>query len=116
MADTWDLPEPLRPRARPDALAPEPTRPQGRPESLGHVNSDTEAKATIPDRLPLDRTTLIGLFGAPDGNSALLRLASGKVVRVAEGAEVDGGRVLAIDEQGLRLQRGAESVLLTLPS
>ncbi|HVG47365.1 MAG TPA: hypothetical protein VM899_04425 [Rubellimicrobium sp.] len=120
MADTWDPDEPLRPRARPDGLVPEPLRPHGRPNDLGMedhgtVPQATQADATVPDTLPLDRTALIGLFHGPDGSSALVRLPSGSVVKVGAGETVDGGRVTAINQDGLRLRKGDEEIVLTMP-
>ena len=140
MADTWNItnqlrpharpdalaPKPLRPQARPDAVSPEPTqvtvaldsdprRPRLRPEDLGQLPESTQADATIAEALPLDRTALIGLFHGPDGGSALLRLSSGSVVKVAAGAEVAGGRVTAIGPEGLRLRKDGEEILLTMP-
>jgi len=120
MADTWDLDEPFRPRARPDDLVPEPLRPQRRPSDLGmedhgNVPQSVQADATVPEALPLDRTALIGLFHGPDGSSALLRLPSGSVVKVGAGETVDGGRVTAINQDGLRLRKGGEEIVLTMP-
>lgn len=136
MADTWDITEPLRPRARPEGFAPEPLRPQERPasgtasladaepeperprlrpEGLGTVPESTQADATIPEAIPLDETALIGLLHGPNGSSALLRLPGGSVVKVAAGESVDGGRVTAINQDGLRLQKGGEVILLTMP-
>ncbi|EYD77689.1 Translation initiation factor 2 (IF-2, GTPase) [Rubellimicrobium mesophilum DSM 19309] len=121
MADTWDLPEPFRPHARPDDLVPEPLRPHERPTDLGMedhgaVPSAVQADATLPEAIPLDRTALIGLFHGPDGSSALLRLPSGSVVKVAAGESVDGGRVTAIGQEGLRLQKDGREIVLTMPS
>ena len=66
-----------------------------------------------PTSLPV---LLRGIDNGADMVLGSRRSASGRVVRVSEGHEVDGGRVLAIDDRGLRLQRGGEAVLLTLPS
>lgn len=138
MADTWSIIDRLRPRARPAGVAPEPTRPQLRPanlrgmeraasldtdqrrprlrpEGLGSVPEQTQADATIPEAIPLDRTALVGLFHGPDGSSALLRLPSGSIVKVAAGERVAGGRVTAISQDGLRLQRNGEELILTMP-
>ena len=129
---------PLRPNARPDGLAPEPTRPRLRPDAralpegpldlaeagarprlrpdgLGTVPAETQEAATLAQAIPLDETALVGLFNSPDGGSALVRLRSGRIVRVATGETVDGGRVVAINEDGLRLQRGDRQVLLSMP-
>lgn len=145
MADTWQLRLGLRPRARPgdrtaevasDQVRPrlrpegrapavedtriagvgaDPLRPQLRPEGLGRVSAETQEAATIAEAIPLDETTLIGLFNGPDGGSALLRLPGGKVVKVAAGGYVDGGRVTAISEDGVRLERGDRQIVLTMP-
>jgi hypothetical protein len=79
------------------------------------VPSETLAKATQPGVLPVGDTTLIGLFNGPDGGAALVRLPGGAVVRVAAGTQVAGGRVTAIDEDGLHLSRGSETLRLTMP-
>ena len=119
-------PEPTRPQLRPDTLAPHEeaeatltadagTRPRLRPEGLGTVPQETQQAATLTEAIALNETALIGLFNGPDGGSALLRLRSGGIVRVSTGETVDGGRVVAINEDGLRLQRGEEQVVLTMP-
>jgi hypothetical protein len=120
MADTWKIMNELRPRARPEGLAPEPPRPHERPGDLGMANRGTvpeavQTDATVPEAIPLDRTALIGLFHGPDGSSALLRLPGGSVTKVAAGDTVDGGRVTAIGQDGLRLRKGGEEILLTMP-
>jgi Tfp pilus assembly protein PilP len=79
------------------------------------VPQETQAAATVERALPLDETTLIGLFSGPEGGSALLRLPGGQVVKVATGGYAAGGRVTAIGEDSLRLQRGGRELVLTLP-
>lgn len=116
MADTPETESPLRPHARPDGIAPDAVRPQLRPDKLGHVPEGTEANATVAEAIPLDRTTLIGLFTGPDGGRALLRLATGDIVKVAAGEMVSGGQVTAIDEETVRLERNGVEVVLSMPS
>jgi hypothetical protein len=116
MADTWDIDDPLRPRSRSTGSTERRLRPEERPDRLGQVSETVASDATHRDVLPLDRTALIGLFDGPNGSAALLRLADGSVVKVQPGEAVNGGRVTAIDLQGLRLQRNGEEVVLTLPS
>jgi hypothetical protein len=122
---------PARPQARPDGVdtQPEPeilaeapsdevrpSRPELRPGELGDtVPDETLANATERGVLPPGETTLIGLFNGPEGGSALVRLPGGAVVRVAPGTQVAGGRVTAIDEDGLHLLRGGETIRLTMP-
>ena len=109
--------EQLRPRARPDgAFEAEPLRPHLRPEGLGRVSTETQHAATSAEALPLDRTALIGLFSGPDGSTALVRLPNGEITRVAQGGDLDGGRVTAISEDGLRLRKGEVEFILTMPS
>ena len=140
MADTWEggsrlrpVARPdsietarLRPQARPEGFAPEEqaeladagsasSRPRTRPEGLGTVPAETQEAATIAEALPLDETTLIGLFNGPDGGTALLRIPGGSFVKVAAGGYVAGGRVTAIDEDSVRLERGDREIVLTMP-
>ncbi len=121
---------PLRPRARPpapadavtDAVAEAlsggggaPLRPEARPDGPLSVPTGVAEAATTPGALDLDRLALIGLLHGPEGPSALLRLASGAIVRVAPGEEVAGARVAGIGEDSLRLQRGGEETVLAMP-
>lgn len=122
MADTRDDEPPLRPVARPEDLGTDdlaqagPRRPEPRPEGLGAtVPEETLAQATEPGALDVGETALIGLMSGPEGGAALLRLPGGAVVKVAAGAQVAGGRVTAISEDGLRLLRGGEEIILTMP-
>ena len=116
MADTWKAGAPLRPQARPEDLGPDPLRPQSRPEGLGAVTEEAQHAATVSEALPLDETVLIGLFNGPEGGTALLRLPGGSIVKVAAGGYVDGGKVTAIDQDGVRLERGDRQIHLTMPS
>lgn len=61
-------------------------------------------QATLPNILPLDGVTLIGIFNAHDGPAALLRSSRGKIERVTPGAQAMGMTVTAI---------GADTVMLT---
>lgn len=109
--------EPLRPRARPEgAFEPDQLRPHSRPEGLARVSTETQDAATSTEAFPLGRTALIGLFSGPDGSTALVRLPSGEITRVTQGGDLDGGRVTAISEDGLRLRKGEVEFILTMPS
>jgi hypothetical protein len=125
---------PLRPQLRPqglqtaaseeavtDALAEalasggdNPLRPVARRDGNLQVPPEVAEAATTPEALDTDRMALIGLFHGPESSAALLRLASGRVVRVEAGAVVAGALVSAIGPDSLRLQRGGEETVLTI--
>lgn len=111
------MPDILRPKARPEGLVADagPIRPHARPEGLGEVPPVVAEAATVPGALD-PGTALIGLFLAPSGGSALLRLPSGEVRKVHEGDAVAGGVVVAIAEDGLHLRRGSAEQVLALPA
>ncbi len=140
MADTWQtaprrrpLARPdsietarLRPQARPEGFAPEEAvevadagaasqRPRTRPEGLGVASDETQQAATVAGVLPLDETTVIGLFSGPDGGTALLRLPGGRFVKVTAGGLVAGGRVTAINEHGVHVERDGAEIVLSMP-
>ena len=131
MANTTDTPEQLRPQARPDdlptqedeaiadgvpATATGPARPEARPVGLAEVPEGVRDAATDLAQLSLDGLALIGLFNGPDGGAALVRLPTGSIVKVSQGESVDGGRVSAISEDRLRLQKDGREIVLTMPS
>jgi Tfp pilus assembly protein PilP len=117
MADQPSDDDQLRPRARPEGLfEPEEIRPHARPDGLGQPSEETQEAATLAEALPMDRLALVGLFSGPEGSTALVRLPTGEIQRVAQGELVGGKRVTAISEDGLRLQNGSEQLVLTMPS
>ncbi len=106
----------LRPRARSGGVEAGAPRPEARPEGLGQVPVEVAEEATIEGALPLDRTSLIGIFSGPDGRTALLRLGTGDVVRAAQGDVVNGAVVTAIADDALRLWQDGQERVLTLPA
>ncbi|EPX87864.1 Glutamine phosphoribosylpyrophosphate amidotransferase [Rubellimicrobium thermophilum DSM 16684] len=117
---------PLRPRIRPRDLpqaAPEgamadaptePLRPVARSDGPVAVPPEVAEAATQPDALDPDRLALIGLFHSPGASAALVRLASGQILRVETGQVVAGAVVSAIGPDSLRLQRGGRETILTI--
>lgn len=115
----------LRPRARPTnfeallrrsreqatvrntrAASVEPTIPS---------SASVARQATQNDVLNLRRLNLIGVYGTTSNRRALVRLPSGRYVKVKVGDRIDGGRVVAIGQDQLRYQKGSRSETLRMP-
>ncbi len=109
---------PMRPRQRPanvmthDIASASPTA----------VTSHTGSTATVASRatqdgvLRLNRVNLIGIFGKVSDRSALVRLPSGRVVKVKIGDRVDGGEVVAITANGLTYSKNGRHISLAMPT
>ena len=69
-------------------------------------------QATETNAINLGNINLIGVFGSPDDRRALVRLSSGRVVRVQVGDRLDGGRVTAIGESELRYTKSGRNEVL----
>ncbi|MEZ5751343.1 MAG: hypothetical protein R3D60_05020 [Paracoccaceae bacterium] len=127
----------LRPNSRPDdvterarrALAAAAAAPSNAPEVVEDDEGETASSANAPaipssasvarqatetDAINLGRVNLIGVFGAPSDRRALVRLSSGRVVRVAVGDTIDGGRVSAIGENEVRYTRNGRNEVLRI--
>jgi len=81
----------------------------GRGAGTQMANSQTttaETLATKKDALPDRRVTLIGLFGPQDALQGMIRLSSGRIKTVQTGERLPIGRIVAIDTDGLLVERG----------
>ena len=58
---------------------------------------------------------LIGVYGSTSDRHALVRLPSGKYLRLKVGDRVDGGKVAAIGDQELRYIKNGRNLILALP-
>lgn len=72
--------------------------------------------ATNQDVIRLNRVNLIGVYGTQSSRRALIRLPSGRFVKVKVGDSVDGGRVSAIASDKLQYVKGGRQVVLTIPA
>lgn len=72
-------------------------------------------EATEKNVLNLNRVNLIGVYGSASDRRALVRLSSGRYVKVEVGDRVDGGRVAAIGSNELRYVKGGRNITLKLP-
>ncbi|MCU4653768.1 hypothetical protein N8I71_13065 [Roseibacterium sp. SDUM158016] len=99
-------PAPEGPVVEAAAIAPGPSIPS---------NADVARAATQRGELRLRNINLIGVTGTPSDRRALVRLPSGRFVRVGVGDRLDGGRVAAIGESTLQYVRGGRTVTLDIP-
>lgn len=106
------------------APAPRAAAPQAEPEGVQNVavrptaptRGSVADRATIDNALKLNRVNLIGVYGSSSDRRALVRLPSGRYVKVKVGDRVDGGRVAAIRESRLEYTKGGQRYALTLPN
>ncbi|MFT6104153.1 MAG: hypothetical protein ACJA1E_000569 [Paracoccaceae bacterium] len=73
------------------------------------------ARATVKDAIHLNKVNLIGIYGSSSNRRALVRLSSGRYIKVEVGDKVDGGKVAAIGETELRYEKSGRDVVLKLP-
>ncbi|NKX43897.1 hypothetical protein [Roseicyclus persicicus] len=78
-------------------------------------NADVARAATERNAIRLRDVNLIGVTGTPSNRRALVRLPSGRFVRVAVGDRLDGGRVAAIGETSLQYVRNGRNITLEIP-
>ncbi len=71
--------------------------------------------ATITNIMELNRTNLIGVFGTKQNAIALIRLSSGRIIKVRVGDRFSGWRVLTIYEDKIELANGNKQETLRLP-
>ena len=94
----------------------EPELRQGDTTSRRTSSRSTVARrATIPNAIRLEEINLVGVYGTTGDRRALVRLPSGRYVRVRVGDRVDGGRVARITESELFYLKGAQTVSLRVP-
>ncbi|MBY6153631.1 hypothetical protein KUV47_10445 [Vannielia litorea] len=72
--------------------------------------------ATDRNVLKLRDINLIGVFGSPSQRRALVRLPSGRLIKVKAGDRLDGGKVAAIGQNELRYVKRGKNITLAMPS
>lgn len=78
-------------------------------------NADVSRAATERNAIRLRNVNLIGVSGSSSDRRALVRLSSGRFVRVTVGDRLDGGRVAAIGETTLQYVRSGRTLTLEIP-
>ncbi len=97
------------------ATAKLPKSAKGTVKSAPPSNATVARAATEKSRFKKSRMNLVGIFGAPNKRRALIRLSSGRYVKVQNGDKVSGWKVSAIGESSLRIKKGSRDQVLRIP-
>ncbi|WGI20602.1 hypothetical protein [Amylibacter sp. IMCC11727] len=92
-----------------------PKSARGTVKSAPPTSATVARAATEKSRFKKSRMSLVGIFGAPNKRRALIRLPSGKYVKVQNGDKVGGWKVSAIGEGSLRIKKGSRDQVLRIP-
>ena len=71
--------------------------------------------ATLSNRLELDRTNLLGVFGSKNNPYALIMLSNGEMLKLSIGDQFLGWRVYGIDQTAVHVQNGKNQEILRIP-
>lgn len=85
------------------------------PRSEDQTPQNVAETATRRNALPAGGTVLIGIYGDQNAPEALVRTGSGRIRRIQIGSKVAAARVVAIDANGLVLERGGKTQRLAIP-
>ncbi len=72
-------------------------------------------EATETNAINLGKVNLIGVYGSDNDRRALVRMPSGRYVKVEVGDRLDGGQVAAIGDDQLRYIKSGRNITLQLP-
>lgn len=61
------------------------------------------------------RMSLVGVFGTPNARRALVRMSTGRYVKVKAGDSLGGWKVSAIGDDNLRIKKGSRDQVLKIP-
>ncbi|MGI9394380.1 MAG: hypothetical protein ACR2OY_07020 [Boseongicola sp.] len=98
-----------------DTAAEEGTRPQDTPRLVIPSSASVARQATLENAIRLNRVNLVGVYGLSTDRRALVRLPSGRYVKVKVGDRVDGGTVASISESELRYTKRGKTIALKMP-
>ncbi len=72
-------------------------------------------RATVENALTLRGVSLIGVYGEAGDRRALVRLASGRYLKVEVGSKLDGGNITAIDKDKVYYVKRGQTYVLKMP-
>lgn len=78
-------------------------------------STSVSRQATERNALNLRRLNLIGISGSSSNRRALIRLPSGRYIKVKVGDRIDGGRVIAISDNKVQYRKGNSNTTLEMP-
>ena len=108
----------LVPRPRPDRPAVRTATATRAAPAAPRIPSraNVAREATIEDALPLGSLNLIGVYGSANNRRALVRLPTGRFVKLKVGDRLDGGQVAQIGSDRLLYQKGSRTLALEMPN
>lgn len=83
--------------------------------SSGKTPANVAATATQEKAADLSSVTLIGLNGASGAYKALVRMPGGRIKQVTAGTRLTAGKIVAIDENGLILEKNGRTRRVEMP-
>jgi|GEM_PF-2882483 len=96
------------------SLTPRAARGTSRPSSAATANS-VQRNATEQGKVNKRRMSLIGVYGTASSRRALVRMPSGRYVKVTSGQSFNGWNVAAIGESSVRITKGSRNQVLRMP-
>jgi len=79
------------------------------------TSASVAKQATVRNAINLGEVNLIGVYGSPSDRRALVRLPTGRYLKVKVGDRIDGGQVAAIGDDTLRYVKNGRNVVLDVP-
>ncbi|MFC2968127.1 hypothetical protein [Acidimangrovimonas pyrenivorans] len=79
------------------------------------TSASVARRATVKKALTMNRASLLGVVGSASNRKALVRLPSGRIIKVKVGDRVDGGKVVALGEHELHYVKNGRNHILKMP-
>ncbi|MCP5072641.1 MAG: type IV pilus biogenesis protein PilP [Rhodobacteraceae bacterium] len=96
------------------AITPDAAKGTARP-APGPTPTTVAKAATEKGRFNKRKMSLVGVFGTPNDRRALVRLPSGRYLKVKKGDRLSGWKVSAIGESSVRIRKGSKDQVLRMP-
>ncbi|MCP5088810.1 MAG: type IV pilus biogenesis protein PilP [Rhodobacteraceae bacterium] len=96
------------------AITPDAAKGTARP-APGPTATTVAKAATEKGRFNKKKMSLVGVFGTPNARRALVRMPSGRYLKVKKGDKLSGWKVSAIGESSVRIRKGSKDKVLRMP-